>query len=66
MPALVTVGGTSLGDVVLLTAIAVGLGWVLQNAETLFVVLRWVGAAYLIWLGIAAWRHAGETNARRN
>src|SRR5580704_577335 len=58
--ALVTVGGTSLGNAVLLAAIAFGLGWVLQNAETLFAVLRWVGAAYLIWLGIAAWRHAGE------
>jgi homoserine/homoserine lactone efflux protein len=58
--ALVTVAGTSIGNVVLLAAIAFGLGWVLQNAEQLFVVLRWVGAAYLIWLGIAAWRHAGE------
>jgi homoserine/homoserine lactone efflux protein len=58
--ALVTVAGTSLGDAVLLAAIAFGLGWVLQNAGQLLVVLRWVGAAYLIWLGIAAWRHAGE------
>jgi homoserine/homoserine lactone efflux protein len=58
--ALVTVAGTSIGNVVLLTAIAFGLGWVLQNAEQLFVVLRWVGAAYLIWLGIQVWRHAGE------
>ena len=23
--------------------------------------LRWVGAAYLVWLGIQAWRHAGAT-----
>ena len=59
--ALVTVGGTSPGNAVLLAVIAVGLGWVLQNAETLFAVLRWVGAAYLIWLGITVWRHAGET-----
>src|SRR5580700_4221743 len=22
--------------------------------------LRWTGAAYLIWLGVQAWRHAGE------
>jgi homoserine/homoserine lactone efflux protein len=59
--ALVTVGGTSIGNAVLLTAIAFGLGWVLQNAERLFEILRFVGAAYLIWLGIQAWRHAGET-----
>src|ERR1700733_15125971 len=59
-PALVTVAGTSVGNAILLAAIALGLGWVLQNAEALFVILRWVGAAYLIWLGILAWRHAGE------
>jgi homoserine/homoserine lactone efflux protein len=59
-PALMTVAGTSIGNAILLAAIALGLGWVLQNAEALFVILRWVGAAYLIWLGILAWRHAGE------
>ncbi len=58
--ALVTVGGTSVGNAVLLAAIALGLRWVLQHAGQLLVVLRWAGAAYLIWLGIAAWRHAGE------
>ena len=61
--ALVTVAGTSLGNTVLLAAIALGLGWVLRNAETLFVVMRWVGAAYLIWLGINAWRHAGAVES---
>lgn len=69
--ALVTVAGTSLGNTVLLAATALGLGWVLQNAQQLFVILRFVGAAYLIWLGIAAWRHAGaaesmETSRRVN
>ena len=57
--ALTTVAGTSLGNAVLLTAIAFGLNWVLQNAVELFELLRWAGAAYLIWLGIQAWRHAG-------
>jgi threonine/homoserine/homoserine lactone efflux protein len=58
--ALVTVAGTSIGNAVLLTVIAFGLGWVLQNAERLFEILRFAGAAYLLWLGIQAWRHAGE------
>ena len=26
--------------------------------------LRWTGAAYLVWLGVQAWRHAGEGEAR--
>src|ERR671910_1028195 len=60
---LVTVVGTTLGNAVLLAAIAFGLSWVLRNAATLFEILRWLGAAYLIWLGIQAWRHAGESGA---
>ena len=61
--ALITVVGTTLGNAVLLAAIAFGLSWVVRNAVMLFEVLRWIGAAYLIWLGIQAWRHAGETGA---
>jgi homoserine/homoserine lactone efflux protein len=57
---LVTVAGTSSGSAVLLTAIALGLNWVLSHAVYLFELLRWVGAAYLIWLGVQAWRHAGR------
>ena len=29
----------------------------------MFELLRWVGAAYLIWLGIQAWRNAGGSGA---
>jgi homoserine/homoserine lactone efflux protein len=58
--ALITVAGTTLGNALLIAAIALGLNWVLSNAATLFEVLRWAGAAYLIWLGIQAWRGAGN------
>jgi threonine/homoserine/homoserine lactone efflux protein len=61
--ALVTVAGTTLGNAVLLAAITLGLSWVLRNAAMLFEVLRWVGAAYLIWLGMQAWRSAGRNGA---
>src|SRR5262244_3938964 len=61
--ALTTVIGTTLGNALLLTAIAFGLSWVIRNAAILFEVMRWAGAAYLIWLGIQAWRHAGEIGA---
>lgn len=57
---LITVAGTSSGNAVLLIAIALGLNWVLSHAVYLFELLRWTGAAYLIWLGIQAWRHAGQ------
>jgi hypothetical protein len=56
---LVTVAGTSSGNAVLLAVIALGLGWILTHALTWFDMLRFAGAAYLIWLGIQAWRGAG-------
>ncbi len=59
--ALTTVAGTTTGNVVLLAGIAIGLNWVVAHAGLLFEALRWTGAAYLIWLGIQAWRHAGES-----
>src|SRR6201997_496931 len=58
--ALTTVAGTTLGNALLLAAIALGLNWVHAHADLLFNALRWTGAAYLIWLGVQAWRHAGE------
>jgi homoserine/homoserine lactone efflux protein len=61
--ALTTVIGTTLGNALLLAAIAFGLSWVIRNAVILFEVMRWAGAAYLIWLGLQAWRHAGELGA---
>ena len=57
---LITVAGTSVGNALLLGAIAFGLGWVLQHAAAIFEMLRWLGAVYLIWLGIRAWRTAGK------
>lgn len=62
---LVTVAGTSTGNAVLLAAIALGLNWVLGHAVYLFELLRWAGAAYLIWLGVRAWRSAGKAPAQR-
>lgn len=58
--ALTTVLGATIGNAILIAAIAVGLSWVLKNAVGLFEVLRWAGVAYLIWLGIQAWRSAGQ------
>jgi len=58
---LTTVAGTTLGNAILLAAIAFGLSWVVNNMAMLFEIMRWVGAAYLVWLGIQAWRRAGDT-----
>jgi len=57
--ALSTVAGSSVGNALLLAAIAFGLTWILKASSEVFDLLRWVGAAYLVWLGIQSWRHAG-------
>lgn len=57
--ALVAVAGTTVGNFILIGAIAFGLSVVLKFASELFEILRWAGAAYLVWLGIQAWRSAG-------
>jgi homoserine/homoserine lactone efflux protein len=66
--ALLTVAGASVGNAVLLAFIAFGLSWILKTSAEIIDYLRWFGAAYLVWLGIQAWRHAGaagETSAPR-
>jgi homoserine/homoserine lactone efflux protein len=62
--ALITAAGTTVGNALLLAAIASALGWVHAHADLLFEALRWTGAAYLIWLGVQVWRHAGDGEAR--
>jgi threonine/homoserine/homoserine lactone efflux protein len=60
--ALLTVVGASSGNAVLLACIAFGLTWVLQTSAAVFDLLRLAGAAYLIWLGVQAWRAAGAVS----
>jgi threonine/homoserine/homoserine lactone efflux protein len=61
--ALLTVAGGVVGNAALLACIAFGLSWILKTSVELFEYLRWIGAVYLIWLGIQAWWHAGAAGA---
>ena len=44
--ALMTVLGSTLGNAVLITCIALGLNWILRTSAEVFEILRWTGAAY--------------------
>jgi threonine/homoserine/homoserine lactone efflux protein len=54
--AFATVSGVALGDFTAMTASLFGLGALLAASATLFTILKFIGGAYLIWLGIKLWR----------
>ncbi len=60
--ALPLVAGVALGDLTAMTLSLAGLGAVMAASSLAFTVLKWAGAAYLVWLGIGLWRApVGET-----
>lgn len=57
-----TVPGVILGDATAMSLSLAGLGAIMAASAALFTILKWIGAAYLIWLGIMMWRR-GEKPA---
>jgi threonine/homoserine/homoserine lactone efflux protein len=55
--ALLTVVGNALGILTQICGLAIGLGPVIAASATAYTVLKVVGAAYLLWLGVQAVRH---------
>jgi threonine/homoserine/homoserine lactone efflux protein len=50
------VAGVALGDLTAMTLSLAGLGALLATSATAFTMLKWAGAAYLVWLGVKLWR----------
>lgn len=54
------IAGAALSDGVLIAAAGLGLGAVLAASAVLFNLVKWVGVAYLMWIGVQMLRSSGE------
>jgi len=60
--ALATVAGVALGDLFAMSASLAGLGALVLTSAKLFILLKWIGAAYLVYLGIKLFRSAPDAS----
>ena len=56
--------GVALGDFTAMTLSMLGVGALLATSATIFTGLKWVGAAYLIYLGVKLFRAGGALDAK--
>lgn len=52
--------GELVGVAVVATAAVIGVAAIMLNYPSLFTILKWIGGAYLIWIGINMWRNKGK------
>jgi threonine/homoserine/homoserine lactone efflux protein len=61
--ALLSVVGNALGLVAQVGLVALGLGAIVAASTAAYTVIKFVGAAYVVWLGISAIRHRADARA---
>src|SRR4051794_1419216 len=55
--ALFTVIGNEIGEFAQVAAVAFGVGALVERSAEIFAIVKWTGAAYLVFLGVQAIRH---------
>src|ERR671910_1486487 len=55
--------GVALGDFTAMTLSMLGIGALLAASATVFTILKWIGATYLIYLGVKLFRAGGALRA---
>ncbi|MGM9487375.1 homoserine/homoserine lactone efflux protein [Ideonella sp. YS5] len=58
--------GLGLGVCTQLAVVGVGLGALLATSATAFSLVKWLGVAYLVWLGIQQWRAPAQPLVARD
>ncbi|WCE28813.1 LysE family translocator [Vibrio sp. SCSIO 43137] len=60
------IAGVCAANVVVMTFSLVGIGAVISASAQMFTILKWVGAAYLLYLGVKSWRTQPEGEMKMN
>ncbi|QJQ97829.1 homoserine/homoserine lactone efflux protein [Halomonas sp. PGE1] len=55
-----TILGLQLGYGIQILSVAIGIGAILASSTTMFSFIKWMGVAYLVWLGVQKWRLSGS------
>ncbi|MCG6318855.1 homoserine/homoserine lactone efflux protein [Vibrio alginolyticus] len=58
--------GLQIGLVIHIALVGAGIGALVAQSATAFSVIKWVGAAYLVWLGVQKWRDTSSLVSAEN